>query len=80
MRQVMSVLDTDKLKIYRLKRRMNQRSLAEAVGIAANYYSEIETGKKTPSLETLVDIVRALKLNGVDCVLKKQSKSGHTSK
>ena len=71
----MSVLDTEKLKTYRLKRCMNQRSLASAVGIAANYYSEIETGKKTPSLETLVDIVRVLKLRGVDCVLKKQSKS-----
>ena len=71
----MSVLDTEKLKAYRLGRHMNQRSLASAVGIAANYYSEIETGKKTPSLETLVDIVRVLKLRGVDCVLKKQSKS-----
>ena len=67
----MSVLDTEKLKKYRLRRSINQRKLASAVGISANYYSEIEAGKKTPSLETLVAIVRVLRVGKIDSVLKK---------
>ena len=74
MRLIMSVLDTEKLKLNRLKRGMKQKTLATAVGIAANYYSEIEAGKKIPSLETLVDIVNALGLEGVDVILKRKGR------
>ena len=53
---------------------INQEKLASTAGIAASYYSEIESGKKIPSLKTLVDIVNALGLEGVDAILKKKGR------
>lgn len=41
---------------------LKQAQLAKKVGISAKYISDIETGKRHPSLETLVKICEALRI------------------
>ena len=41
---------------------LKQAQLAKTVGISAKYISDIETGKRRPSLETLVKICEALRI------------------
>lgn len=41
------------LKLVRLYHRMDQKSTAEKLGISPPYLSEIEAGKKPPSLKLL---------------------------
>ena len=71
----MSVLNTERLKNERQKLNLTQTELAARVGISANYYSEIEAGKKTPTIETLIAIIDKLGLESVDCVLRRKGKA-----
>lgn len=48
------------IKIFRNLRGMTQNQLAEAVNINAVYLSQIETGKRTGSINTLTAIATAL--------------------
>ncbi|MGL5032329.1 MAG: helix-turn-helix domain-containing protein [Microcystaceae cyanobacterium] len=41
---------------------MSQTTLSEKTGFSRSHLSEIETGKKTPSLETLTEIVKVFDL------------------
>lgn len=41
------------LKLLRLSKQWNQVTLAQKIGISRSYLSELESGKKKPSLETL---------------------------
>ncbi|MGH8072892.1 MAG: helix-turn-helix transcriptional regulator [Lysobacter sp.] len=41
------------LRLVRSFHEVNQSDLAEAIGISRSYLSEIESGKKTPSLDLL---------------------------
>ncbi|MEI5909428.1 helix-turn-helix transcriptional regulator [Bacillus spongiae] len=41
---------TNFMKEERLRRHLNQEKVADYVGISRNYYTEIETGRKMPSL------------------------------
>jgi len=50
-----------KIKYVRELRNLSQGELAEACGISAPYASEIESGKKRPSVKTLEKIAIALK-------------------
>ena len=68
----MSVLNTEKLKNERLRIGMTQTELALRAGVSANYYSEIEAGKKTPAVDILIAIIDAMNLEGVDCLLKRR--------
>ncbi|MDR3332126.1 MAG: helix-turn-helix domain-containing protein [Synergistaceae bacterium] len=54
------MIDTVRLKQIRKKRKLIQKEVAQIVGIAGNYYSEIETGKRNPAVDTLVSIAKAL--------------------
>ena len=51
------------VKVYRDRRRMTRKQLAEAAGINAVYLSQIERDRRTGSTRTLVAIAKAL---GVD--------------
>lgn len=46
----------ENMKFYRKKAHFSQQKLAEKCDIATNYLSEIETGKKFPSIE-LIEII-----------------------
>ena len=48
------------IKFYRKKAGFSQQELAEKCDIATNYVSEIETGKKFPSVEMIETLANAL--------------------
>jgi len=48
------------VKFYRKKAELSQQQLAEKCALATNYVSEIETGKKFPSVETIEKIAKNL--------------------
>ena len=50
----------ENLKFYRRERKFSQQQLTELCGIATNYLSEIETGKKFPSIEMIENIASVL--------------------
>ncbi len=50
------------IKKYRLQKGLTQEKLAEFCNISPDYISEIERGKKTPSLKRLIIISDILKV------------------
>ena len=50
------------LKYYRNKQNLTQEKLSEISGISADYLSEIERGKKTPSFKRMELIAKALNI------------------
>ncbi len=60
-------LDNKKLgkaiKVLRLSRKISQTELAELTDLSVPFISHIETGRSKASLETIVKIAGALKLN-----------------
>ena len=48
------------VKLWREERKLTQQELAEQAGISKPYLSQIETGKRQGTLETLAAIARAL--------------------
>lgn len=51
---------TDNIKFYRKKAHVSQQQLAEKCGMATNYLSEIETGKKFPSVDMIEVLAKEL--------------------
>ncbi len=68
---------SDKIRRMRIAQGLNQTSLAKLVGITQAFMSEIEKGKKTPSVEVLEKICGALNCSA-DYLLG-TTKSRHTS-
>jgi len=50
------VVDNKRLKSIRQGSKMSQKEVADKVGIAVNYYSQIELGNRNPSWEVMEDI------------------------
>lgn len=50
------------IKKYRTEKGLTQEKLSEITGISSDYLSEIERGKKSPSLKRLILIAQALEL------------------
>ena len=50
------------IKVYRSHRNMTQAELGTAASINAIHLSQIETGKRTPSTNTLVALAQALNI------------------
>jgi len=44
----------------RLKKKLSQKSLAEKVGISVSYVSMLERGQRSPPLETVEKVAKAL--------------------
>ncbi len=51
------------IKKFREIKGLTQNKLSEATGISADYISEIERGKKNPSLKRLILIAEALEVD-----------------
>ena len=49
-----------KIQKYRMSKKLTQENLAEAIDVTPSYVSEIETGKKRPSMKTLEKIAAVL--------------------
>ncbi len=48
------------IKNFRESKNLTQEKLSELAGISADYLSEIERGKKVPSIKRLIQISEAL--------------------
>ncbi len=48
------------IKTFRESKNLTQEKLSELAGISADYLSEIERGKKVPSIKRLIQISEAL--------------------
>ena len=48
------------LKSERLRRKLSQESLANKAGLSVSYISMLERGQRTPPLDTLESIAKAL--------------------
>jgi len=67
---VRELTETDsRIRTFRNYRKMTVSELAEAAGISQPYLSEIETGKKTGSVDVLKRIAAALKVDLDDLVV-----------
>ncbi|MBE6542036.1 MAG: helix-turn-helix transcriptional regulator [Ruminococcaceae bacterium] len=64
-----------RIKDARKRRGFTQEVLAEKVDMAPTYISDIERGIKTPSLNTLVDLIKELEVSA-DYVLQGSLDSG----
>src|ERR1700733_14116669 len=54
--------DESPVKIWREKRGLSQRALAERAGVSPSYLAEIETGKKPGSADALRKLSRVLEI------------------
>lgn len=67
---VYALWETDsRIRTFRTYRKMSVSDLAAAAGISQPYLSEIESGKKTGSVDVLKRIATALKVDLDDIVL-----------
>ena len=51
-----------RIRLFRKQQRLSQLVLAEMVDKSPTYISLVENGQKGPSLETLIDVANALKV------------------
>lgn len=45
---------------YRAKRKLSQKALADRIGISVSYVSMLERGQRSPPLETIEKLAKAL--------------------
>jgi transcriptional regulator with XRE-family HTH domain len=74
-RQEVRAVLSGNLKFFRSLRAMSQADLAEKAGISIIFLSDIERSNKWPSLDTLVNLADALKVETYE-LLKPVEKSG----
>jgi transcriptional regulator with XRE-family HTH domain len=53
------------LKSERMRRKLSQESLAHKAGLSVSYISMLERGQRTPPLDTLETLARALSVSPV---------------
>lgn len=51
-----------RMRALRLGRRLTQAQVAEAAAIETSFYGQVERGRNTPSVKTLLAVARALKV------------------
>ena len=54
---------SDRLRNIREQKGLKQKEMAELLAMPSNTYNGYETGKRSPSLETIEDISRVLKVD-----------------
>ncbi len=58
------------IKKYRTAKNLTQDKLSELTGISSDYLSEIERGKRVPSLKRLIMIADALQIPAYKFLMK----------
>ncbi|MGC2165859.1 MAG: helix-turn-helix transcriptional regulator [Gallionella sp.] len=53
----------DNLKSERIRRKLSQEALAHKASLSVSYISMLERGQRTPPLETLEKLAKALSVN-----------------
>ena len=67
------------IRKYRMLKGFRQEDLAEMANLSVSYFGAVERGEKTPSLETLINIVNALSVSA-DMVLCSVIHNGYVIK
>ena len=63
------------IKVIRTERGRSRKDLASLTGISYSYLGHVETGRKTPSPDTLLKIAQALEISTGDLVHRAKSRS-----
>ena len=63
-----SALFGERIQFYRNEKGLTLEKLSELADISYNYLSEIEHGKHTPTLQTIVSILNALNISYVQLI------------
>ncbi len=71
---------TKNLKNLRTISGLNQSQLSEKAGITEKFYSDIETGKKWGSFETLVSLANALDVKPYELLLPQNQTVNYDSR
>ena len=56
-KELLGILSSN-IRQYRLRGKLSQAALAEKAGISINFLSDIETGKKWPSPQTMIKLAK----------------------
>ncbi|MBK9519776.1 MAG: helix-turn-helix transcriptional regulator [Anaeromyxobacter sp.] len=56
---------TDNLRTERLRKKLSQEALAHKAGLSVSYISMLERGQRTPPLDTLEILAKALGVSAV---------------
>lgn len=71
---------TTNLKQLRSDKKLSQAELSERVHITEKFYSDIETGRKWGSFETIVDLANALEVEPYELFLPQGSAISHNER
>lgn len=71
---------TENLKQLRSSKKLSQAELSEKVHITEKFYSDIETGHKWGSFETIIDIANAFEVEPYELFLPKGTVISHNEK
>ena len=71
---------TTNLKQMRSDKKLSQAELSERVHITEKFYSDIETGRKWGSFETIVDLANALEVEPYELFLPQGSAISHNER
>lgn len=56
---------SDNLRAERMRKKLSQESLAHKAGLSVSYISMLERGQRTPPLDTLETLAKALSISPV---------------
>ena len=71
---------TTNLKRLRTEKKLSQAELSEKVHITEKFYSDIETGRKWGSFETIVDLANAFEVEPYELFLPQGTVINHNEK
>ena len=71
---------TANLKTLRTQKKLSQAEISEKVHITEKFYSDIETGRKWGSFETIVDLANALGVEPYELFLPQGSVISHNER
>lgn len=78
--ETLKTVYTANLKQLRTAKKLSQAELSEKIHITEKFYSDIETGRKWGSFETIVDLANALDVEPYELFLPKGSVISHNEK
>lgn len=68
------------IKRIRRQKQITQAAIAEQIGITDKYWSDIETGRKSCSLDTLISIANALEVEPYELLLPEEKRVSDNSR
>ena len=71
---------TANLKTLRTQKKLSQAELSEKINITEKFYSDLETGRKWGSFETIVDLANAFGIEPYELFLPQGSVISHTER